>query len=211
MTKADPSVGWRLRPSRPYWVGVVAVKDTDVVTLEDRTGLKENEVSHIAPCFLQIKDEKYQMVNGMAHAVKTGQKKQRVQRRVSEAESTDAAVMERWASKLKRSTSALLEKPPSPTTVLEFDVGPRRVILKGEAKQPWLAVSLAQLQHTEERHWGAQKRADLVTVTGLKQLPVDCIMPGSWHEGHLTRLSRKCAKQRERSRSLRSEKGVVPR
>ncbi|KAK3288260.1 hypothetical protein CYMTET_4261 [Cymbomonas tetramitiformis] len=111
------------------------------------------------------------MVNGMAHAVKTGQKKQRVQRRVSEAESTDAAVMERWASKLKRSTSALLEKPPSPTTVLEFDVGPRRVILKGEAKQPWLAVSLAQLQHTEERHWGAQKRADLVTVTGLKQLP----------------------------------------
>ncbi|KAK3276304.1 hypothetical protein CYMTET_15611 [Cymbomonas tetramitiformis] len=142
-------------------------------------GLKEKTTaSHIAPCFLQIKDEYdfqeavpgkhhachvckrsdngskmllcdrcnkgyhlwclqpelkkvYQMVNGMAHAVKTRQKQQRVKRRLSEAESTDATEMERWARKLKRATSALLEKTPSPTTVLEFDVGPRRVILKG--------------------------------------------------------------------------------
>ncbi|KAK3268621.1 hypothetical protein CYMTET_22888 [Cymbomonas tetramitiformis] len=78
----------------------------------------------------------------------------RAERRNSGDDSTDAAVMERWAGKLKRATSALLEKTPSPTTVLEFDVGPRRVILKGKAKQPWLAVSLAQLQHKEEHHCG---------------------------------------------------------
>eukprot|EP00854_Cymbomonas_tetramitiformis_P014434 gene14434-biopygen14891 len=63
------------------------------------------------------------------------------------------------------------------------------------------------LQCKEEHHWGAKKRADLGTVSGLKQL-LGCIMPGSWHDGHLTRLSRKYAKQKEKSRSLRSEGGV---
>eukprot|EP00854_Cymbomonas_tetramitiformis_P006002 gene6002-biopygen6033 len=234
---------------------VADLLDTGVVTLEDRTGLKEKAtVSHIAACFLQIKD-KYdfqEAVPGEHHACHVCKRSDndskmllcdrcnkgyhlwclhpklkkvpdgewhgpccedkpeaaRAERRNSGDDSTDAAVMERWAGKLKRATSALLEKTPSPTTVLEFDVGPRRVILKGKAKQPWLAVSLAQLQHKEEHHCGAQKRADLGTVSGLKQL-LDCIMPGSWHDGHLTRLSRKCAKQKERSRSLRSE-GEVP-
>ncbi|KAK3264826.1 hypothetical protein CYMTET_26465 [Cymbomonas tetramitiformis] len=94
-----------------------------------RTGLKKKTaVSHIAPCFLQIKDN-------------------------SGDDSTDVTVMERWAGKLKRATSALLEKTPSPTTMLESGVGPRRSILKGKANQPWLAASLAQVQHKEEHHW----------------------------------------------------------
>ncbi|KAK3260918.1 hypothetical protein CYMTET_30150 [Cymbomonas tetramitiformis] len=174
--------------TKPAILRVVAVKDTGVVTLEGRTGVKEETTaSHIAPCFLQIKDEYdfQEAVPGKHHACHVCKRSDndskmllcdrcnkgyhlwclqpklkkvpdgewrgpccedkpeaaRAERRNSGDDSTDAAVLERWAGKLKRATSALLEKTPSPTTVLEFDVGLRRVILKGKAKQPWLAVS----------------------------------------------------------------------
>ncbi|KAK3280194.1 hypothetical protein CYMTET_11959 [Cymbomonas tetramitiformis] len=58
--------------TKPAILKVVEIKDTGVVTLEDRTGLKEKTTaSHIAPCFLmQIKD-KYdfqEAVPGKYHA-----------------------------------------------------------------------------------------------------------------------------------------------
>ncbi|KAK3277267.1 hypothetical protein CYMTET_14708 [Cymbomonas tetramitiformis] len=140
--------------TKPAILKVVDIKDTGVVTLEDRTGLKEKTT----PKLRKVPD-------GEWHGPCCEDKPEaaRAERRSSEGDSTDVTVMERWAGKLKRATTALLEKTPSPTTVSESDVGPRRIILKGKAKQPWLAVSLARVQHQEERHWGAQKRADLGT------------------------------------------------
>ncbi|KAK3247806.1 hypothetical protein CYMTET_42706 [Cymbomonas tetramitiformis] len=59
----------------------------------------------------------------------------------------------------------------------------------------------------EDHCWGVSRRVELGTVEGLKQL-LGRIMSGNWHERHLTRLSKQCSKQKEKSRSFALEEGV---
>ncbi|KAK3279993.1 hypothetical protein CYMTET_12151 [Cymbomonas tetramitiformis] len=85
--------------------------------------------------------------------------------------------------------------------LLEFDVGPKRA-LRGGAAEPWQALSKEEIGRSEGSMGDWPDRIDWGDQEVLTEM-VQRLMPGQWHEGHRTILSRKCAEQQANARMLK--------
>ncbi|KAK3269934.1 hypothetical protein CYMTET_21647 [Cymbomonas tetramitiformis] len=91
--------------------------------------------------------------------------------------------------------------------LLEFDVGPKRA-LRGGAMEPWQALSKEEISRMEGSIGDLPSRIEWGDQEVLTKM-VQKLMPGKWHEGHRTILSRKCAEQPAKARMLKVA-DVVP-
>eukprot|EP00854_Cymbomonas_tetramitiformis_P020971 gene20971-biopygen21606 len=95
----------------------------------------------------------------------------------------------------------LKERLGADAKLLPADVGPHRAVEHGR-EQPWQALTSRQIAGKDGNvgdlpdrvAWGDQEELSRV----IKE-----IMPGHWHDGHRTILSRKCSEQHVRARGLR--------
>eukprot|EP00854_Cymbomonas_tetramitiformis_P008505 gene8505-biopygen8624 len=95
----------------------------------------------------------------------------------------------------------LKEKLGADAKLLPADVGPHRAVSAGR-EQPWQALTSQQVAKMDGTmgnlpdrvEWGDQEMLSKV----IKEL-----MPGHWHDGHRTILSRKCSEQQAQARDLR--------
>ena len=83
------------------------------------------------------------------------------------------------------------ERLVSGDRLLAADVGPKRIVKKG-AGQPWQASTKEQLA-SDEGSMGHLPDHIKWEDQGMLTEAVRKLMPGHWHEGHRTILSRKCA------------------
>ncbi|KAK3285297.1 hypothetical protein CYMTET_7087 [Cymbomonas tetramitiformis] len=108
---------------------------------------------------------------------------------VAASAEVSASIVERMAAMELQ----LREKLAADAMLLPADVGPHRAVRPGR-EHPWQALTSRQMARKEgsmgdlpdRMAWGDQEELSRV-ITDL--------MPGHWHEGHRTILSRKCSEQ----------------
>eukprot|EP00854_Cymbomonas_tetramitiformis_P002099 gene2099-biopygen2000 len=188
--------------TKPAILKLLKVQRDGVVLLEDNTGLKKSTVQSIAPCRLQVNDQydfsAARPSKNLAYegdwqcprclepglAVASVKAKPRLVDRLAEAA----------ALRLK-------EKLGVDIRLLPADVGPYR-ITRGWREQPWQALTTAHIEKAEGDLDNLPDRIDWDNQEVLTD-KIQELMPGLWHEGHRTILSRKCAEQQVKARELR--------
>ncbi|KAK3274948.1 hypothetical protein CYMTET_16901 [Cymbomonas tetramitiformis] len=100
----------------------------------------------------------------------------------------------------------LREKLGSDVVLLPADVGPHRAVKPGR-EDPWQALTSRQMLRKEGSMGDLPDRVAWGNQEELSRVITE-VMPGFWHEGHRTILSRKCAEQHTRARSLRKASTV---
>ncbi|KAK3253434.1 Methyl-CpG-binding domain-containing protein 9 [Cymbomonas tetramitiformis] len=105
------------------------------------------------------------------------------------------------SEKLLQAEGKLKEALGKGMRLLEFDVGPKRA-LRGGAVKPWQALSKEAIGKSEGSMGDWPDRIDWGNQEVLTEM-VQRLMPGQWHEGHRTILSRKCVEQQGKARMLK--------
>ncbi|KAK3256026.1 hypothetical protein CYMTET_34826 [Cymbomonas tetramitiformis] len=95
----------------------------------------------------------------------------------------------------------LREKLGTDVVLLPANVGPHRAVRPGR-EHPWQALTSRQMLRKEGSMRDLPDRVAWENQEELSRVITD-VMPGFWHEGHRTILSRKCSEQHTRARSLR--------
>ncbi|KAK3242932.1 hypothetical protein CYMTET_47403 [Cymbomonas tetramitiformis] len=95
----------------------------------------------------------------------------------------------------------LREKLGTDVVLLPADVGPHRAVKAGR-EHPWQALTSRQMLRKEGSMGDLPDRVAWGNQEELSRVITD-VMPGFWHEGHRTILSRKCSEQHTRARNLR--------
>ncbi|KAK3250154.1 hypothetical protein CYMTET_40450 [Cymbomonas tetramitiformis] len=180
-----------------------------VVLLEDNTGLKKSTVQSIAPCRLQVNDQydfsAARPSKNLAYEVLGA----RVGCRISRGEPSmrglavaSVKAKPRLVDRLAEAAALRLkEKLGVDIRLLPADVGPYR-ITRGWREQPWQALTTAHIEKAEGDLDNLPDRIDWDNQEVLTD-KIQELMPGLWHEGHRTILSRKCAEQQVKARELR--------
>eukprot|EP00854_Cymbomonas_tetramitiformis_P034219 gene34219-biopygen20930 len=86
----------------------------------------------------------------------------------------------------------LKEKLGADAKLLPADVGPHRAVRTGR-EQPWQALTSRQVAGTDGAMGDLPDRVEWGNQEMLSRVIKELIMPGHWHDGHLTILSRKCS------------------
>eukprot|EP00854_Cymbomonas_tetramitiformis_P007773 gene7773-biopygen7846 len=165
--------------TKPAILKLVKVQRDGVVVLEDNTKLREKStVQSIAPCHLQVKD----------------------QYDCSAAIPSKHLACEKL-DKLAAVELKLKEKLGADARLLPADVGPHRAVSIGR-EQPWQALTSRQAVKMNGAMGDLPDRVEWRDQEMLSKVITE-LMPGHWHDGHRTILSRKCSEQQARARSLR--------
>ncbi|KAK3241602.1 hypothetical protein CYMTET_48648 [Cymbomonas tetramitiformis] len=117
-------------------------------------------------------------------------------------EAAFAEVSPQLVEKLGKKEQELRQGLASGLKLLPADVGPNRIVKEGK-QQPWQALSRKQLAEVEGMMGDLPDRVNWGRQEILTEM-VGRLMPGFWHEGHRTVLSKKCAEQKSKAKEMRS-------
>eukprot|EP00854_Cymbomonas_tetramitiformis_P034390 gene34390-biopygen28468 len=201
--------------TKPAILKLVKVQKDGVVVLEDSTKLREKStVQNIAPCHLQ--ENRWEAAMLLCDTCNRGFHIWCLEPALDEVPEGDwqcpkclgmvavaaaAVVSTSLVEKMAAMELQLREKLGTEAVLLPADVGPCRAVRPGR-EHPWQALTSRQMLKKDGSMgdlpdrvaWGNQEEPSRVITN---------VMPGFWHEGHRTILSRKCLEQHTRARSLR--------
>ncbi|KAK3275799.1 hypothetical protein CYMTET_16086 [Cymbomonas tetramitiformis] len=178
--------------TKPAILKLVKIQKDGVVVLEDSARLREKStVQNIAP------------IATLKHVPEGDWLCPKCPN--TEAEASLAEVRGDLADRIGKMELDIRERLGDGARMLCADVGPKRIV-KG-AGQPWQASSRRQWTMEEAFMGDLPDRIEWGTQASLTEM-VTKLMPGHWHEGHRTILSKKCAEQEIKAKELRHAERV---